>query len=274
MVLGLEAPVSRSTYPLSLVPIGETVDSMTDPSQAEQGYRQLRGAVYSGDTERIVHLLRVDGPGESLQLAGEGILIAIAQQWDGVRPLTETCINALQVRSWIGDQDLVEQLETALAGVLRADFRPLPIDLEELSEAIEGDPAHSGGRLDLRTGDVWPGETWELSGVAEEEDEDNRRSGHESVEDETRWLYIWSEGSRAGYVDLIEFAESVEEQRLAELLNVALDGPGAFRRFKDVLEDWPDERDRYYRFSDERRRGRARAWLAERGYGAVPRPRG
>ena len=35
---------------------------------------------------------------------------------------------------------------------------------------------------------------------------------------------------------------------------------------KDVLARWPDELQRYYVLSDERKRGRARAWLAAEGY--------
>ena len=44
------------------------------------------------------------------------------------------------------------------------------------------------------------------------------------------------------------------------------EGGGAFRRFKDVLHRWPDLVDRWYGFSDDRRIGRARAWLADAGY--------
>ena len=35
---------------------------------------------------------------------------------------------------------------------------------------------------------------------------------------------------------------------------------------KDVLARWPGELDRWYAFSAERQRGRARAWLADAGY--------
>jgi hypothetical protein len=204
---------------------------MTDGSAAKEGFRRLRAAVYSGDAGRIMNLLRVDWPGESLQLAGEGLLVAAAENRDTIRPLTEACIRALRGRNWIGAMELVDELEAALSGISLAGIRSLPIDLDELSEAIEGDPGHSGGRLDLLSGDVWPGETWELSGAAEEGSEDDNEitAGYESVENETRWLYIGTEGSRAGYVDMVEFAKSVEEQRLADLLNVALDGSGAFR---------------------------------------------
>jgi hypothetical protein len=40
----------------------------------------------------------------------------------------------------------------------------------------------------------------------------------------------------------------------------------ALERFKDVLGSWPGELDRWYAFSAERQRGRARAWLADAGY--------
>ncbi len=41
---------------------------------------------------------------------------------------------------------------------------------------------------------------------------------------------------------------------------------GPFRRFRDVLSRWPDELTRWYGYSDERQRGRARFWLVEQGY--------
>jgi uncharacterized protein UPF0158 len=48
---------------------------------------------------------------------------------------------------------------------------------------------------------------------------------------------------------------------------------GAFRRFKDVLSRWPEELRRWFAFSDERQRGRCRAWLADEGYAVSPAPR-
>ncbi|MEA2501288.1 MAG: hypothetical protein QOD01_1399, partial [Actinomycetota bacterium] len=52
----------------------------------------------------------------------------------------------------------------------------------------------------------------------------------------------------------------------ADRLWIAIQGRGAFRRFKDVLNRWPDEVDRWYAFSEDRQRGRARSWLATMGY--------
>jgi Uncharacterised protein family (UPF0158) len=57
----------------------------------------------------------------------------------------------------------------------------------------------------------------------------------------------------------------------ADRLGIAIDGRGAFRRFKDTISRWPDEQERWYRFSDERRRGRARQWLSFAGYRVAPK---
>ena len=61
---------------------------------------------------------------------------------------------------------------------------------------------------------------------------------------------------------LRERSNSGDEDRL----EVAIAGRGAFRRFKDVLARWPGELERWHLFSNERGRGRARAWLAREGY--------
>jgi hypothetical protein len=126
-----------------------------------------------------------------------------------------------------------------------------------LAMLLEGDPVESGGRVDLLTAECWPAFTGEWSQEPEAEEAD----------DPERWLYVPALGSRAAYRDMELFIEEVVDAALADRLRIALGGRGAFRRFKDVLAR--DERawHRYHRFCDERRRGRARAWLAEEGYG-------
>jgi hypothetical protein len=64
---------------------------------------------------------------------------------------------------------------------------------------------------------------------------------------------------------MAEFIETVSDQRLADRLERAIHGRRAFRRFRDELDAHPDELTRFHRFADERQRGRARRWLAERG---------
>ncbi len=63
------------------------------------------------------------------------------------------------------------------------------------------------------------------------------------------------------YEQMVDFAATVEDPHLRELLDVALDGRGAFRRFRDVLTRYPDERDRWFDFRDDETRKDVDAWL-------------
>ena len=137
-------------------------------------------------------------------------------------------------------------------------LRPLSVSLEELSEILEGDPLNGGGRIDRQTGEVWHRAQIDYAVETGEEDPD--------AEDPDRWLWVECEGSRRGYRDMEDFIASVTDPHQAELLAVAIEGRGAFRRFKDVLHRWPGLVDRWYAFSDDRRIGRAREWLADAGY--------
>jgi hypothetical protein len=49
---------------------------------------------------------------------------------------------------------------------------------------------------------------------------------------------IPKQDSRDGYQDMQEYIWSLEDEHLRELLEVAIQGSGAFRRFKDVLSKW------------------------------------
>lgn len=165
-------------------------------------------------------------------------------------------------RGWHGDTELVEQLQALLGAGPTPMLRSLPIDLEELAGILEDGPIHSGGRVDLRTGEVWPRAAIDYA----------QETGEETDEDEDRWLSVVCEGSREGYRDMEAFIESLADPDRANRLWIAIQGPGAFRRFKDVLGRTPDELDRWFAFSEERQRGRARAWLADAGYNPTPRP--
>ncbi len=70
------------------------------------------------------------------------------------------------------------------------------------------------------------------------------------------------------------FIDTLTDPGLAELLTVAISGRGAFRRFKDVLWSRPEDAERWHAYSEDRSRGRARAWLAGQGFTpAVPQSR-
>ncbi|GAA2884425.1 hypothetical protein GCM10010472_48190 [Pseudonocardia halophobica] len=65
---------------------------------------------------------------------------------------------------------------------------------------------------------------------------------------------------------MVEFIDTVPDEGLADRLDGAIRGRGAFRRFADTLRRArEDELSRWFEFTDERKRGRARAWLADIG---------
>jgi hypothetical protein len=113
------------------------------------------------------------------------------------------------------------------------------------------DPVHGGGRIDLRTGEVWPQAAVDYAREQDREDPDD--------EDPHRWLPVWCEGS----------IEGISDRDRADRLSIVISGRGAFRRFKDVLEHWARRARGLVRVLQ---RGRARAWLAAAGYS--PRPAG
>lgn len=223
----------------------------------------LRAAVYRGDGPAVVDLLRgVGADDDSLQLAGDGLIAAVMQRVDGAAELARGLVVGVRQRGWEGDDELADQLEAQLGSGPAAMLRALPVDLEELAGILEGGPLSVGGRIDIRTGEVWPQAAIEYALETGEEDEETA--------DPERWLAVHGEGSREGYRDMELFIASVEDAGRAERLAIAIKGRGAFRRFKDELAGWPGELERWHALSEERQRGRARSWLAAAGYRVLP----
>jgi hypothetical protein len=224
--------------------------------------RTLRAAVYRGDGPGIVSVLAGDGRGllESMpQLAGDGLLCALAHQLAAAQELAAELAAILRHRDWDGDAELADQLDPATSDPGPTLLRPLRVDLEQLAMVLEGDPREGGGRVDLTTGEVWP----ELAFGDSDEDEDD--------DDETpRWLWVDGDGSRASYHDMAEFITTIPDTDLADRLEQAIHGKGAFGRFKNQLAPHPNAFDHWFRFSAERQRGRARQWLADNGYRPAP----
>ncbi|MBC8092195.1 MAG: hypothetical protein H7Y15_09710 [Pseudonocardia sp.] len=69
--------------------------------------------------------------------------------------------------------------------------------------------------------------------------------------------------SHESYQDMAQFVAAVHHRRAADLLDRAIAGRGAFRRFKDTLVEFPDLRDQWFRYRDARARRRALRWLAD-----------
>ncbi len=124
------------------------------------------------------------------------------------------------------------------------------IDLSELAEALEDHSYEHEWYIDRATGEIL------------------MRSDHvDDVEDlEGRDLVaIASTPSDEGYQDLVDFSTRVRDHRARDLLMRAIEGRGAFRRFKDTLFEFPDLRKDWFAFHDTRMERRAIEWLRDEG---------
>ncbi len=127
--------------------------------------------------------------------------------------------------------------------------------------------------LDKETGEVIV-ISEETFRYAQEEDEDKIRESLPDWQKEDinlaqdilfnnpdRYICISERPSYEGYNLMVEFAEKVEDELLREKLYISLDGKGAFRRFKNVIADYPDYREKWFKFRDERLNEEVIEWL-------------
>lgn len=168
-----------------------------------------------------------------------------------------------------------EEREKTMARLDEGASRPdpsrkrVPVDWDELEMALTASADEWACYLDMRTGEVQmvPVDRFVADGdwPTEEEIDAGLEAG--------RLIHVEPLGSRGEYGWMEEFAETVGDERLRRRLEAALRGRGVFRRFKEVLLDFPRERERWFAFRDERVRAAARGWLAERGIEATTAPR-
>ena len=157
---------------------------------APEARRKLRSAVSRADGPGALGALSAGPWDDVLQLAGDGILLALAQEIDDASELAGSCAAKLRGRGWEGDDILADQLSVTLGKATDLNLRCLSVDLEELSDVLEGDSTFGPGGIDLVTGQVWPGSSLEYVEETGEELPD--------FEDPERWLYVGGEGSREG----------------------------------------------------------------------------
>lgn len=152
-------------------------------------------------------------------------------------------------------------------------------DAQSMLSALRGEMGpHLQYYLDRKTGKVVSLTESAFAAAAGEEPEPDRFTGElpdESqvelarriVADQSRYLDVpLVDETRDEYRDMEVFiADEVASPHLAELLAVAIRGRGAFRRFKDVLGDHPEERERWFAFSHHRSRQRLLDWLEAEG---------
>jgi hypothetical protein len=152
-------------------------------------------------------------------------------------------------------------------------MKRLEVDVFELIFALENSSWENRYYLDLKTGEIIMLTSEELGYVDEPPDrplpewqqETVKRAEEIWLDDGKRYVGVPESDSRRAYGDMKDFIATVEDEHLRGMLQVAVQGRGAFRRFKDMLYHYPRERERWFHFSDAQARRRALDWLESQG---------
>ena len=137
----------------------------------------------------------------------------------------------------------------------------VPVAWEALEDAFENNAPEVHSYLHFDTGEV----IRIVDGVADP-------AMHSRIMNDGRYLRIDPVSSREQYRWMERFIATVEDAELRRRLNIAIDGKGAFRRFKDALMSHPVDRERWFAFRSERLRSCMESWLTAHGIQAVDRP--
>jgi Uncharacterised protein family (UPF0158) len=234
---------------------------MTQTDDIRQVIWSLRGAA-APDRGQLLDLAQDAAVRPHLPEAGEALLVIAEGNAAICADAALTLAGHLAERGWAGDAELAELLLDVVepSGPKRQRVRA---DLDGVADLLEGSlDMGFGGLLDFETGYTWPQaiiEDWGGDGEAPDADADP-----------DRYLYVPNEGSREAWRDMRDFAADVQDPATRERLLDAIDGRGAFSRFRRVLDQHDDLRAAWYAYSTEARTGRAREWLAGEGYDALP----
>ena len=128
---------------------------------------------------------------------------------------------------------------------------PENVDLADLALALEDRSGEHSWWLDTETGSVQP--------LFAQAVVDDLQDGNGAL----RLVPIEPFPAAVGYEDMEDFVAYVRDPRARDLLERAIVGRGAFRRFKDTLMDFPELRRAWFSFHDARGERRAIEWLVE-----------
>ena len=228
----------------------------------QQQFRELdltavRRATRAGDPDGILDAISGVEIDDALQQVGASLSSALEHRRERAEPIVLSIHNRLTVRDGPGDQELAEDLLAALRGE-PLPGRPVPVDLDALAAVLDGDPMLTpGGYLDLSTGETIPADLTDPVEVGEDDAVD--------VDAEPdRWLHVDADDSRDAWQDMAAFADRQRDHGLRASLERAIQGRGAFRRFREVIGD-EGLSAQWDVFSVDRQWGRARALLAVEG---------
>jgi hypothetical protein len=148
-------------------------------------------------------------------------------------------------------------------------MKKLKVDVEDIAMITENQDRLGGYFLDTETGEVVAipeelmnsleeGESceglppWELELLPK---------AKEIFQGSERYEEIPTRPSHEEYNLMVQFAEGVADERIQRELSIVLDGRSAFRRFKNVLRDYPEVEKDWYKFKANRDKEEVKEWL-------------
>lgn len=218
---------------------------------------EVRRAIAARDADGLIAALTGRDIDDVLQQVGPGLPFLLHQMRQVAEPITLSVVNRLTWRAWEGDRELAEDLLAALRGE-PLPGRVVPVDLDLLTMEREGDLEMStGGYIDLETGQVRRDAFTEPVTAQE-------GPAADVAEDPDRWLPLDITDSRDGWQDMAAFMQRQNDIALRQQMERAIEGRGAFGRFRDLVHD-EGLADQWHAFATDRQVGRARAFLAAHG---------
>lgn len=131
---------------------------------------------------------------------------------------------------------------------------------DELRRAYEQGSAEARYFLDVQTGDILPIFVDIIERGGNPEDARRIASGVN-----VRYFLIPHKPSHEGYEEMEEFIGTVRDKRLRQALLDAIEGKGAFRRFREVLVSYPVDEERWLEERETRVREELDSWLERTG---------
>ncbi|MEW6042091.1 MAG: UPF0158 family protein, partial [Elusimicrobiota bacterium] len=129
--------------------------------------------------------------------------------------------------------------------------KKIAVDLDEICGVMENNSMEIGYYLDLETGEV----------IAVSDFNNDEGVSDKIDEEPDRYEAIPTIPSEEAYRYMEDFIYTVKDEKLKDELNRAINEKGAFRRFKDILSQNPEEQIRWYDFHDKIVKQKAAEWL-------------
>lgn len=142
-------------------------------------------------------------------------------------------------------------------------MKSIKVNWSSLETAFERNAPELHSFIDRETGDI----VVVVDGRIE--DEENQ---HRIAAEPERFVKIDPASSREQYRWMERFVASLADGQLREKLLQSIDGKGAFRRFKDVLLGYPDDRERWFNYRSSLLHHHINQWFKGKNLAPEPPP--